>query len=138
MHNSKSIIKPVIIHHEWITQTVIQPVVFILINWPCLITIVQRKWNILFPLHVTPIFLLGSIYYIKIKIFWRWKKSEISAMRKTQQPYTYLCCFGWGWKWALWWGLAGCGCYTCTMLSHLKSSIFMFHRVQPRGKGFSV
>ena len=29
----------------------------------------------------------------------------------------------------IWWGLAGCGGYTHTMLCHLKSSIFMFHRV---------
>ena len=63
-------------------------------------------------------------------------KREISAMGKNQRPYTILVWVGL--KMRMWWGLAGCGCYTSTVFSHLKSSIFMFHRVQPSGKGFSV
>ena len=56
------------------------------------------------------------------------------AYKPTANTYVGLCVL----KMAIWCGLAGCECYTRTMLSHLKLSIFMFHIVQSRGKGFSV
>ena len=60
------------------------------------------------------------------------KKSEISAMRKNQRPYTYVGLVGL--KMGISLGLAVC--YTHTMLSHLILSVFLFHSFQPGGKAF--
>ena len=63
--------------------------------------------------------------------------SKIIIMKTCGKINSLILMLVWiGLKMGIWWELAGCGCYTCTMLSYIKSSISCFIGSSPVGKAF--